>query len=174
MEPEYINHTEMNAKTCREMMALTWSKNSGAMRIFLFAIGGFAIAYSVWLVIQQGIAVAAMVSLMVLLGLFAIFVGLWGYILRMPKSLKDQQKLWGGPTLAKTVRFLPYTFEQESPLGTLKFSYDEISKVMEGKTTVILLVKGAALQMEKAGFGDKSYADFLGFIAQKCPSLVKK
>ena len=167
-----VNHTEMNLAVCRELLAITWAKKAGALRTVLMSIGGFLVLYAAFSSIQQGAGALGRAVILLLVGILSVFMGGWGYLFRLPFFMQRQRRLWGAKTLTKTVKFFPHNFEQQSSLGRLTFAYKDISHVLAGKSTVVLMVKGTVLQMDKNGFENGSYADFKRFLAEKCPALA--
>lgn len=166
MQPAFTNFTVMDRETCREFLALTWGKNAGVMRIVLAAVGAFSIGYGLWQFLARRSDFGYFAG-MALMGLVALFLGMLGYLLRLPGYIRRQQKQWGGDTLEKRVEFYPERFVQHSRLGMLDFAYKDVTRVRTGRKTVLILMGSGALLMRKDGFGKNDWREFLRFLEGK-------
>ncbi|MDL2324111.1 YcxB family protein [Ruminococcaceae bacterium OttesenSCG-928-A16] len=167
MQPKFTNTTTMSEQTTKEMMAVTWGKNAGFLRILLFAVAGFAVVYAGMQLYTMGAAGLGYAGGMLLLGAAAGFVGGWGYLLKSKSSYKQQKALWGADTLEKQVDFYEDKITQHSKLGELTFAYTDITAMLQGKTIVVLMVGQAALLLQVNGFKKADYQEFLAFIKTK-------
>ena len=169
MDPIYINHTVMDKKTCKDFLALTWSKNAGILRWVLIAVGVASIAFGLWQVITLGLAGLGMLIGMLIMGGVALFLGLWGWKMQSRRYIMQQTAQWGDDSLEKDVYFYDDGFDQESRLGELSFDYPDVVRVLQNKRTVLFQLEKGALLISKAGFKPEELEPFLTFIAEKCP-----
>lgn len=168
MEPLYHNKTCMDARACREFLALTWGKNVGVFRVILVVVAVFAVAYGILQLVlgQGGLLVYAL--LLFLMADVAIFLAFFGYLMRVGRYLREQQKLWGGDTLDKEVWFYEEYFLQKTRLGELRFLYPQLTKVSCNRRGVVLFFGSQALYMDRQGFGEEGQgASFRTFIRGK-------
>lgn len=170
----YSNHTQMDKAACRDFLQLAWPKNGGYMRIILLAAGVFALVYAVLQILAFGTAQLWYALGFVLMGAAALFLGLRGWLLRLGVYTKTQKKLWGGPTLDKTVDFYETEFAQKSKLGEMKFGYEHIDTLRQNKTALLIGMGAGALLIKVDGFAENEYPAFLRFLAEKCGKKTRK
>lgn len=163
-KPLFINATRMDPTACRDFLALAWHKNAGFLRVVLLVMGGLAIGYGGLQFIWQGGRPAYGIA-MLLMGASAIFLGQWGWLLRLGRYTAAQQQLWKGETLEKTVSFYPQRFTQKSHLGSLSFNYGQITGIRSNKRSLLIEMGNNALLIKKEGFGSQEMAqNFVKFI----------
>lgn len=165
MEPLFTNHTLLDKTTCRHFLAMAWPKNAGPARWVLLAAGLAALVYGAVVAAGGNWAYAAA---MFLSGLLALFVGGWGWLVRLGRYTQAQQRAWGGPTLQKTVRFYPDCFVQHSALGQLSFEYVAVTRVKRRGNMLLLWMGPSALLLAADGFGsEEANAAFPAFMQGK-------
>ncbi len=163
----FANTTIMDKDTCRDFEALNWSINAGVFRILLLAVGAFSIFWSVFQVVNKGwIDLFSVVGIFVM-GLIALFLGQWGYLLRVKRYTKIQQELWGADTLKKDVLFFEDVFVQTSKLGELTFDYSQVTKLVANKRSIVIRLGHSALLLKRDGFSVGTEAEFIAFMQQK-------
>ncbi|MFV0414603.1 MAG: YcxB family protein, partial [Oscillospiraceae bacterium] len=101
------------------------------------------------------------------MALLAAFVATWGYLLRAPANYRQQRKLWGADSLEKEVAFYESHIQQVSPLGRLSFRYEDIGRVVQNKTVLVMVINNAALLIQKDGFTKGAAPEFEAFLRQK-------
>lgn len=167
MEPIFVNNTRMDAASCREFLALTWSRNAGFVRIILIIVAVLAGVYGVVQLFLGEPALILYAVLMFVMAALAIFLASFGYLFRLKRYTKEQFRLWGGPALDKEVRFYEDYFVQESD-GQMRFLYTQVTKVKFGRKGVLLFFGDSALIMDRWGFGSAEKAqEFKDFIRRK-------
>lgn len=163
----FVNHTVMDADTCRDFLALSWPKNAGATRWVLLLAGLSAGAYGLWQLVG-GTGRLWYAAGMLLMAALALFLACAGWLLRLRRYTLAQQRAWGGPTLEKTVRFYEDGFEQQSRLGSLAFGYGRVTGLRHNRRAILIYMGPQALLVSRGGFeGEGAEAAFLAFMGRK-------
>jgi hypothetical protein len=146
---------------------MTWGKNAGVLRWVLVGLAFFATLWGGVRLTLDGANVVLYAAAMFFLAAVSLFLGVWGWVLRIPKYTAAQKRLWGAPSLEKTIVFYDDHFEQVSRLGTLRFSYERVTQVKTHGRSLLLLMGQNAMLMQRDGFDKTDEAAFLAFLAKK-------
>lgn len=171
--PLYTNHTTMDKKTCKSFLSMTWPRYAGAIRWVLLGLAVFALAYGLWRLFTEKSDAAMYVTAMLLIAAVALFLALWGWVLRIKRYTTAQQKSWGAPSSEKTVRFYDDCFEQENGHGVLRFDYGRVTSVKKTRDMLLLMIGPSSVLMRRDGFELEDDADFLMFLENRCRGAEK-
>lgn len=160
----FANETVMDKDTCRDFLSLTWSRNAGPVRVLLLATAMFSIFWSGFQLYNYGPGQWKYALGIFILGAVALFLGQWGYLLRLGQYTKAQQTQWKHPTLKKEVFFYEQEFIQRSELGELHFRTCQIDKLLANKRCFVICMGPHALLLKRDGFRHGAQEDFIKYI----------
>lgn len=167
MDAKFINHTVMDKKTCKDFFALTWPKNAGKMRYVLVGFGALSVLYGFVQVILFGLGgVGSLISFSILGGV-GLYLGQWGYKLKLGEYVKKQQMAWGAPTFEKDVTFYEDGLKQEYPQGVVEFKYSQLTHMLHNKNSIVFCFGKDALLVKKDSFTKGTAEECLAFVEKK-------
>lgn len=167
VQPPFTNHTTLDGATCRDFLALSWPRNAGATRWVLAGVAVVAAGWGAGQLWLEGLPALPYAAALFFMAAAALFLAFWGWVLRIKKYTAAQRRAWGAPTLDKTVYFYDGYFEQQSALGTLRFSYGRISRVRKNRRCLLLDMGSSAMLLRRDGLEPADEAALLAFVAAR-------